>query len=59
MRTAEVITAVCLATGEGQENAHLLRGSISLNLNYLARRGKIVKIGERGAARWGLVKEMV
>ena len=59
MRTAEVITAVCVATGEGKDNAHLLRGTISSNLNYLARRGKIVKIGDRGAARWGLLKEMV
>ncbi len=59
MLTAEVITAVCLATGEGQDNAHLLRGSISANLNYLARRGKIVKLGQRGTVRWGLVREIV
>ena len=59
MRTGEVITAVCLAVGEDKSNAHLLHNTIRSNLNYLARRGKIVKIGERGASRWGLVREMV
>lgn len=57
MRTAEVITAVCVATGEGKTNAHLLKATISANLNYLARRGRIVKLGTRGATRWGLVSQ--
>lgn len=59
MRTAEVITAVCVAMGENNANAHLIANTVSSNLNYLARRGKIEKIGERGMARWRLFKEMV
>ncbi len=58
LRTAEVITAVCLAVGEDKSSA-LLHNTIRANLNYLSRRGRIVKIGDRGAAQWGLVREMV
>ena len=56
MRTAEVITAVCVATGEGKANAKLLSGTISANLNYLARRGKVLKLGDRAGKMWGLPK---
>ncbi len=59
MRTAEIVTAVCLSMGENKSNAHLLHATVRSNLNYLARRGRIVKIGDRGAARWELVREMV
>jgi hypothetical protein len=59
MRTAEFITIVALAIGQDKSANNVIRGTVSANLNYLARRGKIVKIGERGAARWELVKEMV
>jgi hypothetical protein len=59
MYTAEVITAVCLAMGEDKANEHLIHNTVRGNLNYLARRGRIAKTGERSASRWGLIREMI
>ena len=57
LRTAEIITAVAVSIGQDKSANRLLRGTVSANLNYLARRGRIVKSGGRRSARWELPKE--
>lgn len=53
LATAEVVATVTAAIGESK--ATLLAHSVRSNLAYLARRGAVVKVGERKMARWRLV----
>jgi hypothetical protein len=59
MRTPALITAVSLAVGLDKSANNKFRGTVASSLNYLARRGRIVKVGGGQAARWELAKELV
>ena len=48
-----------VSIGQDKSANRLLRGTVSANLNYLARRGRILKSGGRRSARWELPKEML
>ncbi len=54
LATAEVVAAVTAAIGEKASKAPLLAATVRTNLSYLARRGKITKIGNRKIAAWRL-----
>ena len=54
--TGQVVAAVSVAIGQGKASEVVLRATVRSNLDYLARRGKVVKSGERVAKRWELVK---
>lgn len=59
MQTPELITAVSLAVGLDKSANNRFRGTVWSNLNYLARRGRIVKIGSGQKARWEIVRELL
>lgn len=50
----EVTVAVCHAIGEGDNAVGLMGPSIRSNLQYLARRSKVVRVGDRLKAAWQL-----
>ena len=50
--TYDVVSSVIADGGHGETARRTLAGRVRGNLAYLERRGKIVKIGERGLARW-------
>lgn len=54
LATKEIVAAVTAAIGEGKATAPVLAHSVRSNLAYLARRGSVVKVGERAGMRWKL-----
>lgn len=48
----EVTVAVCHAIGEGDNAVGLLGPSVRSNLQYLARREKVRKLGNRAETKW-------
>ena len=48
----ETAIAVSHSIGEGDEGASLLAASVRSNLQYLARRGRVRKIGDRKSTGW-------
>jgi hypothetical protein len=54
LSTAAVVRAVLDAGGHGDGARRAVAPRVRGNLVYLERRGKVVKAGEGGAARWAL-----
>ncbi|MBG1233996.1 hypothetical protein [Aestuariivirga litoralis] len=54
LSSAEVVEAVALAAGAEKAREPLFRPSVSANLSYMARRGKVIKAGSRDRALWAL-----
>ena len=52
--TGQVVAAVTVAIGQGKVSETVLRPTVRSNLAYLARRGSVVKSGDRAALKWGL-----
>ncbi len=52
--TAQVVAAVTVAIGQTKASEAVLRATVRSNLDYLARRGRLVKSGNRAALKWGL-----
>lgn len=50
----EVTVALCHAIGEGDNAVGLMGPSVRSNLQYLARRGKVLKAGNRLKTTWHL-----
>ena len=50
----EVVIAVAEAAGADKAKEPLLRPTVSANLSYMARRGKLVKEGKREGSVWRL-----
>lgn len=51
----EIIAAVVQALEQPKSTEDILAGSVRSNLNYLSRRGRIVKVGNGQGARWELL----
>jgi hypothetical protein len=54
LTTAEVVAAVTAAIGESKAKSAVLTHSVRSNLGYLARRGKVTKIGNLKKTAWRL-----
>ena len=54
LSTREMVAAVSVAIGQGKASEAVLAASIRSNFDYLARRGKVTKIGNGVGCRWGL-----
>jgi hypothetical protein len=54
LTTAEVVAAVSVAIGQGKASEAVLRPTVRSNLDYMARREKVLKSGDRSAAVWKL-----
>ena len=52
--TAQVVAAVSAAIGQGKTSEPVLRATVRSNLDYLARRGKVLKIGKSAETTWRL-----
>ena len=52
LSTAEVVAAVTAAIGEKADKKAVVAHSVRSNLAYLARSGKVRKIGDRAATTW-------
>ena len=50
----EVTAAVSVAIGQGKASEAVLMATVRSNLAYLARRGSVIKSGDRAALKWGL-----
>ena len=55
--TGQVTAAVSAAIGQGKASEAVLRATVRSNLAYLARRGKVEKLGKREACAWVLKNE--
>ena len=54
MATREIVTAVSVAIGQGKASEAVLAATVRSNLAYMARRGKVIKTGNRAAGMWKL-----
>ena len=54
LSTRDIVAAVSLAIGQGKASEAVLRASVRSNLDYLARRGKVEKIGKSIGCKWKL-----
>ena len=52
--SSEVTAAVSAAIGQGKTSEAVLMATVRSNLAYLARRGSVVKSGDRAALKWSL-----
>ena len=52
--TREIVAAVSASIGQGKASEALLQASVRSNLDYLARRGKVTKLGKGAGCKWGL-----
>ena len=52
--TREIVAAVSVAIGQGKTSEAVLAATVRSNLDYLARRGKIIKDGKRETSVWAL-----
>ena len=52
--TREIVAAVSASIGQGKASEAVLRASVRSNLDYLARRGKVTKLGKGVGCKWGL-----
>jgi hypothetical protein len=55
LSTHDVVAAVAVAIGQGKASEGVLRATVRSNLDYMARRGVVVKIGNGLGCKWGLV----
>ena len=51
----QIVTAIIAKCGLTSDAHNALRVRVRSNLGYLERRGKVVKLGERTAAKWSLI----
>ena len=54
LSTREIVSAVSAAIGQGKASEDVLRASVRSNLDYLAKRGKVTKLGKGVGCKWGL-----
>ena len=54
MSTHDVVAAVAVAIGQGKASEAVLRATVRSNLDYMARRGKVEKIGKGLGCGWRL-----
>ena len=54
LSTAEIVSAVSSAIGQGKPSEAVLRATVRSNLDYMARRGKVTKIGKGAGCKWKL-----
>ena len=54
MATREIVAAVSAAIGQGKASEAVLQASVRSNLDYLARRGKVTKLGKGVGCKWAL-----
>jgi hypothetical protein len=54
LKPQEIVAAVVQAMEQPKSMEDVLAGSVRSNLNYLARRGRIVKVGSGQEVRWTL-----
>lgn len=55
LSSSEVVVAVTAAIGQDKASEAVLAASVRSNLSYLARRGKVEKIGQGADCKWQLV----
>ena len=54
LSTAEIVAAVSTAIGQGKASEAVLRATVRSNLDYMARGGKVEKVGKGLGSKWSL-----
>ena len=54
LSTAEIVAAVAVSIGQAKASEAVLRATVRANLDYMARRGKVEKIGKGLGCKWKL-----
>ena len=52
LSTAEIVAAVSSAIGQGKASEAVLRATVRSKLDYMARRGKVEKVGKGLGCKW-------
>ena len=56
LSTAEIVAAVAASIGLGNTSEAVLRSTLRSNLDYMARRGKVERIGKGVGGKWELLR---
>ena len=54
LSTHDVVAAVAIAIGQGKASEAVLRATVRSNLDYMARRGNLQKLGQGIGCKWKL-----